>query len=231
MGHDSKHRRSPENRNSQNPPSRSRIFKKSYPFKINDLAMPAQRISPSGLLKYGQRAVLAGHPGAWRIRPSRFAGSGVTSKPGFAADAGRAGSPKGECVKTILNTGRLNRLATRIPPRMLDFTSATAPSEDLRTAQPSPSPRRKSAPSRDREGAVLARELLAPGPSPLPWQRATWRPNWPLHNKERARDVNPLISANPSPVSPVERAGHDRVGCRSLRRVAGPRSRFAAHFA
>ena len=102
-----------------------------------------------------------------------------------------------EGVKTILNTGRPNGLAARIPSRMLDFTPATAPGEDLRTAQPVPALRRKSALSRDREGAVLAREQLAPGPSPLPWQRAAWRLNCRLHNKERARYVNPLTSAKP----------------------------------
>ena len=112
-------------------------------------------------------------------------GLGVTSKPGFAGEARRAGSPKGECVKTILNTGWLKRLVARIPPRLLDCTPATAPPEDLQTAQSAPSLHRKSA------------------LSPALGQRAAWRPNWCFHNKERAGDDKPLISADLLPVRPV----------------------------
>ena len=93
-------------------------------------------------------------------------------------------------MKTILNTDRLNRLPARIPPRWADDLSpAPAPRADVGTAQPAESLPRNSA--------------RCPALSEL----AVWRPNWRLHNKERARYENPLISAD-SPLTP--RRSHSR---------------------
>ena len=83
-------------------------------------------------------------------------------------------------MKSILSTGRLNQPTARIPPRWADDLSpGTGPRADAGTAQPAESVPRNSA----RRSA----------PSELAVRRQIWR----LHNKERARDVNPLISAYP----------------------------------
>ena len=72
-------------------------------------------------------------------------------------------------MKTILNTDRLNRLTTRIPPRWADDLSpAAAPCADVGTAQAAASVPRNSA----------RRPALS--------ERAVRRPIWRLHNKERA---------------------------------------------
>ena len=82
-------------------------------------------------------------------------------------------------MKTILNTDQINRLTARIPPRWTDDLSpAAAPCPDVRMTQPAESLPRNSA--------------RRPAPSEI----AVWRPIGRLHNKERARYENPLISAN-----------------------------------
>ena len=82
-------------------------------------------------------------------------------------------------MKSILNTDRVNWLAARIPPRWADNLSpAPAPCAVLGTAQSAESVPRNSA--------------LRPAPSEL----AVWCPIWRLPNKDRAREVNPLISAD-----------------------------------
>ncbi len=86
-------------------------------------------------------------------------------------------------MKTILSTDWLNRLRGRIPPRWADDLSpATAACADAGTAQP--------------EEPVPRNSALWSALSPAPSERAVWRPIWRLHNKERARYENPLISAN-----------------------------------
>ena len=84
-------------------------------------------------------------------------------------------------MKTILKTDRLSRPAARIPPRWPDdFSPPTTSRSDVRTAQPAASVPRNSA------------------RRPAPSEEAVWRQIWRLHNKERARYENPLISANAS---------------------------------
>ena len=89
-------------------------------------------------------------------------------------------------MKTILNTdvaARLNRLTARIPPPWAEDLSPATASCDVGITQPAESLPRNSA----------LWSALFPAPSEL----AVWRQIWRLHNKERARDANPLISANP----------------------------------
>ncbi len=93
-------------------------------------------------------------------------------------------------MKIIPSTDRVNRLPGRIPARWLDdLTPATAPCADVRTARPA--------------GSVPRISALWSALSPAPSERAVWRPMLRLPNKERARDVNPLSSANP----PFSRCG------------------------
>ena len=134
------------------------------------------------------RAKGDGRRPAWIVAPK--SGASAPAQAGFGGEAGRAGKPKEECMKTILNTDRLKRLTARIPPRWADDISpATPPCPDVRIAQPAESVPRNSAPCRE----------LSPASSEL----AVWRPIWRLHNKERARYENPLISAN-SHFSPLK---------------------------
>jgi len=127
---------------------------------------------------------------AWTVANSCVAirGFGVALKAAAPVPAQPAGSSaKGgglarqrECMKTILNTDRLNRLPARFPPRRAgDFRPPTAPLGDVGIAQPAASVPRNSA------------------RRPAPSERAVRRPIWRLHTKERARYVNPLISASP----------------------------------
>ncbi len=152
---------------------------------------PENSPPPSAIVRAkGRRPPSRLDPGVFVCRDSRLRRGGearrIGSRPaaGFVSEQGRAGSPKEECMKTILNTDRLNRLPGRIRPRWAhDLSPATAPCVDAGTAQPEESVPRNSAPCRE----------LSPAPS----ERAVWRPISRLHNKERARYENPLISANP----------------------------------
>ena len=109
----------------------------------------------------------------------------IAYRPGglFGGGAGRTGTPKAECMKTILNTDWLNRLTARIPPPWAEDLSPATASCDVGITQPAESLPRNSA----------LWSALFPAPSEL----AVWRQIWRLHYKERARDANPLISANP----------------------------------
>ena len=109
----------------------------------------------------------------------------IAYRPGgsFGGEAGRTGTPKAECMKTILNTDRLNRLTARIPPPWAEDLSPATASCDVGITQPAESLPRNSA----------LWSALFPAPSEL----AVWRQIWRLRNKDRAREANPLISANP----------------------------------
>ena len=83
-------------------------------------------------------------------------------------------------MKTILSTDWLNWLLAQILPRRPhNFGPPAAPRADVRTAQPAASVPQNSA------------------RRPAPSEVAVWRLNRRLHNKERARERNPLTSANP----------------------------------
>ena len=127
----------------------------------------------------------------------------IGSRPG--GEAGQAGAPKEECIKTILNTDRLKRLTARIPPRWADDISpATAPSPDAGIAQsaeflPRDSARRLASSQKCfvPEGVAYVLGLMCYLCARfIPSEVVVWRPIWRLHNKERARYENPLISAN-----------------------------------
>ena len=149
---------------------------------------------------------------AWTETDSRAAirESGVT--PRFIASApapesNGAGSPKGKYLNTILNRYRLVQPAARIPQQLLYiFALATAAGGHVTAAQPAASVSRIS--------------TVFPAHSPV----AAWCPICRLHNKERARHVNPIISANsPLAVATLIGLAAGRAAACSLRHGAPPR--------
>ncbi len=92
---------------------------------------------------------------------------------------------KGDCMTTILNTDRLQAAGPIRPPRSDDFSPPRAPRADAGTAQP--------------EEPVPQNSALWSALSPASSELAVWRLIWRLHNKERARELNPLTSANRPP--------------------------------
>ncbi len=117
-------------------------------------------------------------------RDSEVRRIGSSPTRGLVHESWWAGSPKGESMNTILNRHRLVWPAARIPQQLPDdFALATPVRGDVTAAQPVASLPPKSA--------------LWSALSPASSQAAVWRPSWRLHNRERARYENPLISANP----------------------------------
>ena len=116
-------------------------------------------------------------------------------------------------MKTILNRHRLVRAIARILRQLLDdFALAPPVRGDVTAAQPDvahgsavprwasrptvkQTPNQLHGPDRLRSSGSPRKSALSPASS----QGAVWRPIWGLHNTERARERNPLTSAESPP--------------------------------